>query len=134
MKRSPPSSDASPAEWVSCAGGLRRVLTVGVAALAVSAALVSGLPLVARFLVAAVVAIAATASLRRSHRHRLQLPGEGPAVLDGVSGVLVGRAVTPLFVAVEVVASSGQRRRALIFRDELDTDGFRALLAALRYG
>jgi hypothetical protein len=110
------------------------VLTIAVAALAVFAAFVSGLPLVARFLVAAVVVIAATVSLRRPHRHRLRLPGEGPAMLDGVSGMLVGRAVTPLFVAVEVVASSGQRRRALMFRDELDADGFRALLAALRHG
>jgi hypothetical protein len=134
MKRSPPSSGASPVEWVSGAGRLRRVLTIAVAALAVFAAFVSGLPLGASWLVAAAVVVATAASLRRSHRHRLRLPGEGPAMLDGVSGMLLGRAVTPLFVAVEVVPPAGRRRRALLFRDELDSEGFRALLATLRHG
>ena len=87
-----------------------------------------------RISISVFVLAAAIRALRGRRVHRLELPGEGPAVIDGVAGVLRGRAATSLFVSLELTSPGGRRKRLGLFRDELPEDSFRALLAFLRHG
>lgn len=129
---SPTSCAASPGELRSAPGGIRSALIAGASLAAAVASLRSGVPTPLDWLLAATVVAAGVHAFRKRPRHRLRLPDDGPARLDGIAGVAAVRAVTPLFVSIEVVAPDRRRARALIFRDELDAEAYRSLLVALR--
>lgn len=102
--------------------------------LAVGSIAVSGLPDVARVLLALSVLIAAFRSVAMPVTHTIKVDRSASPALDGVRGKLVGEAVTGMFVALKLVAPDGRTRRVFLFRDELGADEFRALLAFLRHG
>jgi hypothetical protein len=129
---SPTSFAESRPEFRTAPGALRIGLVIGVSALALTASFRTGLPTLGEWLLAGLVALVAGRALVRMPRHRFRLPADGPAALNGVSGVPVARAVTPLFVSFEVRAPDRRRDRALVFRDELPTDDFRELLVVFR--
>ncbi|MEX0915895.1 MAG: hypothetical protein WD397_03455 [Wenzhouxiangellaceae bacterium] len=102
--------------------------------LAVLAAVFSGLPVLAKLVVLAVIALWGFRAFTRSPMHAILLDAGGSPMLDGARGALVGEAVNGLFVALKITMPDRRTRRALVFRDELDSDAFRALLAYLRHG
>lgn len=129
---SPTSSAASPGELRSAPGGIRSALIAAASLAATVASFRTGLPTPIDWLLAATVVAAGVHAFGKRPRHRLRLPADGPARLNGIAGVAAARAVTPLFVSLEVVAPDRRRARAVIFRDELDADAYRGLLVALR--
>lgn len=102
--------------------------------LAIVSIALSGLPAAARMLLVAAVMVAGWRSLARDRAQTIKLDRSASAALDGVRGNLSGEAVTGLFVAIKLVTADGLTRRAFLFRDELASDDYRALLAYLRHG
>lgn len=123
-----------PAEFRTRPGRIRPVLTGAIVVLALAAIVLSGLPWPVAGAGMALVAIAGYRAWRNTPEHSIRLAAAGGATLDGVAGSLVGDAVTGGFVSLRVVSPDGRVTRALIFRDEIDDEQFRALLAALRHG
>jgi len=109
-------------------------LIAGIALLALISLVLSGLPDPVRVLIGVVVAGAAWSASRTVPHHRVRLPSAGPAMLDGHSGTLSAAAISPLYVSLELRSPTGGRQRAGVFRDELSSEEFRALLAWLRNG
>jgi len=110
------------------------MLTFAVGASALAAGFFSGAPVALALALAALIIVAAGRALIDVPRHVVRLEtGTGPS-LDGLRGALFAEASSGLFVALRLNAPTGQTRRALIFRDELEPDAFRALLAAVRCG
>jgi len=81
-----------------------------------------------------VIAFSAHRALARHSTRSIRIERSAAASLDGERGTLVGEAVTGLFVALKLTAVDRKVRRAFIFRDELEPEAFRELLAYLRHG
>ncbi|MGK7297023.1 MAG: protein YgfX [Candidatus Wenzhouxiangella sp. M2_3B_020] len=122
------------AEVLTRQGRIRPALIGVIALLSVVAVFRAGLPAWLQFPASIVVLALGAGALRARTVHRLKLPDQGPAAIDGVAGVLRGRAATPLFVSLELTSPGGRRKRLALFRDELPEDSFRALLSFLRHG
>lgn len=115
-------------------GRIRPLVVTFITLLAVGSIMVSGMPTAARALLSVVVVLAAWRSLGRAGMHTIKLDRSAAPSLDGVRGNLSGEAVTGLFVSLRLAAADGLSRRVFLFRDELQRDDFRALLAYLRHG
>lgn len=122
------------AEFRTRRGRIRRLAVAFISILAVVSIALSGLPAAARVLLVPAVMVAAWRSLARHRAQTIKLDRSASAALDGVRGNLSGEAVTGLFVALKLVTADGLTRRAFLFRDELASDDYRALLAYLRHG
>lgn len=105
-----------------------------ISVLAALAVVFSGLPVLAKLVVLAVIALWGLRVFSRSPVHAIRLDAGGSPMLDGARGALVGEAVNGLFVALKITMPERRTRRALVFSDELDNDAYRALLAYLRHG
>ena len=122
------------AEYCTRRGRIRPLLVIAISLLAALSALVSGAPPGLKGLLLTVIALAAYRALTHLPAHLIRLESAASSGLDGVRGTLFARAATGLFVALVITPVAGRKRRAFIFRDELDPDAFRALLAFLRHG
>lgn len=125
---------AVAAELRSRRGRIRMLAVLFVCLLAGLSVASSGLPPAAGIPVALLVAFAACRSLARPPMHSIKLDRQASPALDGVRGRLTGEAVTGLFVALKLVTADERTRRAFLFRDELEPEAYRALLAYLRHG
>lgn len=115
-------------------GRIRPLAVAFISLLAVVSIVLSGLPPAASVVLSLAVALAAWRSLVRFTPHTIGIDRGAAPSLDGLRGTLTGEATTGLFVALRLVSADGQTRRAFLFRDELPSDQFRALLAYLRHG
>ena len=113
---------------------MRPLAVLSITLLAIGSILVSGMPPAAQALLSIAAGLAAWRSLARVRTHTINLDRSASPSLDGLRGSLSGEAVTGLFVALRLVAADGLTRRAFLFRDELQPDDYRALLAFLRHG
>ncbi|MGM0658646.1 MAG: hypothetical protein ACQET0_08720 [Pseudomonadota bacterium] len=122
------------AEYRTRRGRIRRLLSISIIALAGFAVLASGAPTGLKLMLLTLIALAGYRSLGQGSGHVIGLePAAGPS-LDGVRGKLYAEAGTGLFVAMALTPPAGRTRRAFIFRDELEPDDYRSLLAFLRHG
>jgi hypothetical protein len=111
---------------------VRAGLILAATLLSIVASFRTGLPVAAAWVLAAACGAIGVRALRKRRSHRVTLPADAPASLDGVVGAATAKAITPLFVLLEVVSPDRRSTYALIFCDELDPEGFRQLLVALR--
>ncbi|MBS3823414.1 MAG: hypothetical protein KGY53_05890 [Wenzhouxiangellaceae bacterium] len=122
------------AEYRTRRGRIRPVLSISIITLAGFAVLASGSPTGLKLMLLALIALAGYRSRLHGPGHVIRLePSESPS-LDGVRGNLFAEAGTGLFVAMALTPPAGPTRRVFIFRDELEADAYRSLLAFLRHG
>lgn len=115
-------------------GRLRRIALVFISVLGSAGVLFSGMPVWARVVVIALIALTFVRLAANPPAHVVRLDPGGGVSLDGARGTLAGEAVTGLFAALRLTTPDRRTKRAFIFFDELEPDAFRALLAYLRHG
>ena len=122
------------AEFHTRRGRIRSFAVAFISILAVVSLVISGLPVAATILLSLTIVLMAYRSLADAGTHAIRLDQTASPSLDGTRGVLTAEAVTGWFIALKLIAPDGQIRRIFLFRDELGSDDFRALLAYLRHG
>ena len=122
------------AEYRTRRGRIRSILSIAITVLAALAVVTSGAPFGVKGLLLVIIALFGYRGLTRQPVHEIRLEPAASPALNGVRGTLSAEAATGLFVALVMAPVTGRARRAFIFRDELDPDAFRALLAFLRHG
>lgn len=122
------------AEFHTRRGRIRSLAVAFISILAVVAIVISGLPAAATALLSLTIVLVAYRSLADAGSHAIRFDQSASPSLDGSRGVLTAEAATGWFIALKLTAPDGEIRRIFLFRDELRSDEFRALLAYLRHG